>query len=449
MTAWFCKALGGLLALLLVALFVPEAASKPASQFTPPANITVTMYELIDPGGALPDNPVRCSSGNVHFGCTAFVGDTNHPYPYTDNPVTVLIEKDYLLDVVPKELGAYYHSTALQAQAIAARSYVYFKIDNNLSIDNSASNNQAFIPYWFERQYPETFPADPNDPCNSAPLNESQRLVCAAVAPRYYISYGIGSNADRPAFTEFTADVYYYTHNHPRLDLYPYLMGVADFISFTCDADDDGVNLAGMSGEGASRWARGNLCSYAGTGDAPWNVTWTRSEQILVHYYTGIHIRDANRTALTYAYRWNPLQITWGTPNNQPPIMCHGITYSMAVRVQNTGIDNWSLSNGQWGLSYHWAKAGFGERDSNNRVWATVDVPRGDPPYNFASLIINDIPDWGPGIYTLKLDMVHYTLWHIDEWFSGIYHWPTYNVSIYVDDLCYLLPVLMKNYAGW
>ena len=147
MFAWSPKLMIGLPLCLILALVAPKVTAVPLGQFTPPTNITVQMYAL-NPDGSLPppDRRVLCASGNMDFGCTAFVGDTNHPYPYTDNPVTVFIEKDYLLDVVPRELGAYYHPTALRAQAIAARSYAYYKIANTLPIDNSASGNQAFIP---------------------------------------------------------------------------------------------------------------------------------------------------------------------------------------------------------------------------------------------------------------------------------------------------------------
>jgi hypothetical protein len=397
------------------------------------------MFELVYPGGG--NTYIPCSSDDTSFGCTAFVGDDNHPYPYgTANPVTIPIETDYLLDVVPQEMGTYYHPTALQAQAIAARSYAYWHINQGSTINNS-TQFQAFIPYKFESLPPTTFPDNSSAPCASSNLNTNQRIVCSAVAPRHYISY----DGDLPAFTEFTGDVYDHTISHPQQGtLYPYLLGVDNPISTACDANNYG-HYRGMSQEGASRWARGNQCSYAAQGDMPWNVRWERAEQILVHYYTGIHIRDGSGTRLTSLYRWNPLRITWNTPDNRPPIMYHGGSYPVTIQVQNTGIYDWPINGQSWAFFYHWAKVGYGEVASGNRAWTTVDVLKGDPPYTF-SLTINDIPNWGPGAYTLKFDMLLFT-YGGTYWFSTTYGWPTYDVSVCVDGPCKVyIPLVLKNY---
>ncbi|MDQ7029180.1 MAG: SpoIID/LytB domain-containing protein [Ardenticatenia bacterium] len=408
------------------------------------------MYWLT-PGGARREPYTLCTSDHTAWGCTAFCDESGYPcdwsqtiaYPYATNPATVPIETDYLLDVLPQEMGTYYHPIALQAQAIAARTYAYWHINQGSTINNSTSF-QTFIPYKFESLTPATFPDNPDDPCASSNLNANQRIICNAVAPRHYISY----NGDLPAFTEFTGDVFDHTISHPQQDtLYPYLLGVDNPISTACDANDYG-HRRGMSQEGASRWARGNQCSYAGTGDMPWSVRWERAEQILLHYYTGVHIRDADHgnARLTPSYRWNPLSIDWGTPDNRPPIMYHGQVYNITVQVQNTSIYDWPLNGQSWALSYHWAKAGAGEVDSDNRVWTTVDVPKGDPPYSF-TLTIDDIPNWGPSAYTLKFDMVLQT-YGGTFWFSETYGWPTYDVGICVDGPCQVfIPAVLKNYG--
>ena len=240
----FLSALSGLmllalLALTLAALFQRQPAVGPAA----PPVATATP--------ALPEN--------------------RSPYPYPTNPATVPIETDYLLDVVPQEMGPYYHPTAIQALAIAARSYIMYKINNNFSINNSTSL-QVFIPYKFES-------LNSND----------QQIIQDAVAPRYYIA---PADTDEPAFAEHFADILNGTVSGDE----PYLLGIGDPISeayMACDANDDGHGR-GLSQEGASRWARGNKCSYAGAGDQPWSVEWDDVRQILVHYYTGIHLRDAN-----------------------------------------------------------------------------------------------------------------------------------------------------------
>ncbi|PKO20330.1 MAG: hypothetical protein CVU38_20700, partial [Chloroflexi bacterium HGW-Chloroflexi-1] len=137
--------------LLLYLCLLSPAAVVRANPFTPPSYITVSMYELVYPTGELPSNPTLCSTGNTAFGCTAYIGNPSYPYPFTTNPVTVQIEgtavnNRYLRDVVPQEMGpAAYHPTAIQAQAIAARTFAYYHIRQGSSINNS-TQYQAFIP---------------------------------------------------------------------------------------------------------------------------------------------------------------------------------------------------------------------------------------------------------------------------------------------------------------
>ena len=428
----------------------PRSAADTSAAFTPPGSITVTMHRLFYPGGGRRAIPCTIDPPDVKWGCTWFDEDHHpqdiHPYPYTSNPITVSIETDYLLDVVPQELGTYYHPTALHAQAIAARSYAYYKIDNGFDMDNSSSGNQAFIPYKFEGLFPETFPDNEHDPCASGNLNTGQQIVCDAVASHTYISYGTGPNDDSPAFTEFHADTYAQTTTHPEQSTqYPYMLGVQDPISTACDANDFGHGH-GMSGEGASRWAHGNQCSQSAAGNTPWSVQWEHAEQILVHYYTNIHLRDADGAQLTDGYRWNPLSIDWHTPDNQPPTMEQGSAYSVTVQVQNTSVYDWPVG-GQTAvaLSYLWAKPGFEEKPSLNRDQITVEIPQGDPPYTF-TLSIDDLPDWGPCPYWLKFDVL--ITWDRDYWFSETYDWPTHDVAINVGETCepIFIPLLLKDH---
>ncbi|MGQ9627875.1 MAG: hypothetical protein ACUVV0_13340, partial [Anaerolineae bacterium] len=78
---------------------------------------------------------------------------------------------------------------------------------------------------------------------------------------------------------------------------------------------------------------------------------WGHYEQILAHYYTGIHIRDSSGNRLTPTHRWNPLIVNFGTPDNTPPIMCVGWPYTFTLTIQNTGTGNWGSS---YKLSYRW-----------------------------------------------------------------------------------------------
>ncbi len=395
------------------------------------------MYRLRGDGGIQPP-PTLCSSGDTAYGCTAI---SSQAYPYGTNPATVPIETDYLLDVVPQELPPYYQPIAVQAQAIAARSYAYWHIRQGSTINNS-TQFQAFIPYKFESLTPVTFPDNPENPCASTNLNNNQRIICGAVAPRHYISYGTYPNDDLPAFTEFSADVWGRTVAGSQ----PYLVAVDNPISTGCDANNFGHGH-GMSQEGASRWARGNQCSYAGQGDMPWSVRWERAEQILVHYYTGIHIRDAgnNNARLTPSYRWNPLQINWGTPDNRPPAMSHGGTYPISVKVQNTGISDWTCGypNFSYELRYRWAKAGHGEVTGSGSA-SVCGTLKGDPSPT-KNLTIQNIPNWGPGAYTIRFD-IYVTSAYGNFWFRD-YGWPGYNVSVCVDGPCKVyIPLVLKNY---
>lgn len=434
------KYLIALLIIVLWSILLPRSLAAPLSSFTPPTNITVRMYRLLSGGGS---TGILCSSNDISYGCTAFVGDSNHAYPYgISNPVTIPIETDYLLDVVPKEVsvGAF-HPTAIQAQAIAARSYAYWHINQGSTINNS-TQFQVLVPYAFEVLLPTTFPDNSGDPCASTNLNNDQRIVCGAVTSRHYISYGSYPNDDLPAFTEYFADI----RNRTVSGGQPYLIAVDDPISSHPDIVNDGHGH-GMSQKGASRWARGNLSYNINWDLGAWSVRWERANQILAHYYTGVHIRDAenNNTLLTLSYRWNPLRITWNTLDNRPPIMYHGSSYPVTIQIQNTGTYDWPINGQSWALSYHWAKTGFGEVASDNRVWTTVDVLKGGPPHTFF-LTIDDIPNWGPGAYILKFDMLLFT-YGGTQWFSTTFSWPTYDLGICVDGPCKeYIPLVLQTY---
>ena len=427
-----------LLVIVLWSTMLPSSIAAPMSSFTPPTNITVRMYRLFSEGGS---TGILCSSNDTSYGCTAFVGDSGHAYPYgTNNPITIPIETDYLLDVVPSEVSVEaFHPTAIQAQAIAARSYAYWHINQGSTINNS-TQFQVFVPYAFEVLPPTTFPDNSGDPCASNNLNDDQRIVCSAVAPRHYISYGTYPNDDLPAFTEYFADIPNRTLNGGQ----PYLIAVDDPISSHPDIVQDGHGH-GMSQKGASRWARGNLSYNINRDLGAWSVRWEQAEQILVHYYTGVRIRDANKQILIPADRWNPLQINWGASGNRPPIMYHGSTYPISVEVQNTGVSDRTCGypNFSYVLTYRWAKAGHGEVTGSGSA-SVCGTPKGDPSPT-VNLTIQNIPNWGPGAYTIRFD-IYVTSAYGNFWFKD-YGWPTYDVSVCVDGPCRVyIPVVLKNY---
>lgn len=217
-----------------------------------------------------------------------------------------------------------------------------------------------------------------------------------------------------------------------------------DPISSHPDIVNDGHGH-GMSQKGASRWARGNLSYNINRDLGAWSVRYDRAEQILVHYYTGVRLRDANKQILLPADRWNPLQVNWGTPDNHPPAMSHGGSYPISVEVQNTGVSDWTCGypNFSYELRYRWAKAGHGEVAGSSSA-SVCNTPEGDPS-PMVNLAIQNIPNWGPGAYTIRFD-IYVASAYGNFWFSD-YGWPTYSVSVCVDGPCQVfIPIALKNY---
>ena len=146
-------------------------------------------------------------------------------YPYATNPVTIPIETDYLLDVIPREISvAAFHPTSIQAQAIAARTFVYIHIRAGSQINNS-TEFQVFVPYAFDALNPAVNPNNRSDPCSSTNLNYNQSKVCAGVTPRHYISYG--PSDDLPVFSQYFADI----KDRTNTGDYLYEIGVDDPVS--------------------------------------------------------------------------------------------------------------------------------------------------------------------------------------------------------------------------
>ncbi len=396
------------------------------------------MRRLDDHGIALPDN---CVPGDTHYGCTAFCDDFGStsmpcpdsvvPYPYNSAWPSVSYQDDYLLDVVAQEVSpGLFDVVAMQAQAIAARSYTYYHTGNKLTVNNSVSYH-VFIPYKFE--YFGQFPNNPLLPCeNSGNLSENQRKICEAVRPNYYLSWDdpIDNNTFLPARADYVADMLDRTTSSGDKQ---YLIGVEDPISNnnpTCSATNASVNTYGMSQNGAQRWITGNQCGATSNGDLPWSVRWTRPEQILFHYYTDVNIRDYNKrivTALSPANRWNPLKFA-GFLDQNNLILVRGTSAPAIVWVQNTGLSNWSCASGVTGyrLQYRWARPGQGPVDGNQGV---INCGLAQGQTTWTNVNVENIPNWGYGDYTLQLDMIKMTSAG-EERFSPA--WATYDRNVYV-----------------
>lgn len=312
---------------LLVSTIIPVISVE--AQFSPPVTVVMQMKVLTANGA---DRGFSCQTNGTEtrYGCTFFDSEAGYglpysgnprPYPYSSNPVTVNIENDYLLDVVPQEMSPalYSQPAALRSQAVVARSYLHWQIGNSTIALNNSTQFQAFIPYSFEGlTLNSTFnPNDATIPCNSTNLDALQTTLCSANSPRHYLAQDDGNPNALPAKALFFADVKNQTVDG-TFDR-PYLASVNEAISTACDADDFGPGY-GLSQEGANRWARGHQCSYSGApvvgNNAPggqWSVRWIKPEQILFHYYTDVNLRDAgNNNAILSAspqFRWNPLDI--------------------------------------------------------------------------------------------------------------------------------------------
>ena len=299
--------------------------------------VSVEMYELEQSGA---NTGEECYEGNVNYGCTFITNNPNYAYPYgNDSSPSVAMETDYLLDVVAQEMSPelYGEATALEAQAVVSRSFANYYINNPPTVEfNNSTQYQAFIPYRFEGLNSDESPNDVNH-CASTLLNGDQQKVCAAVASGDYIASASPSGNQFAAKALFTADIKDDTDDG-TFDK-PYLASVLEPISVACDAVDEGENQYGMSQKGANRWARGHQCSRPRDdnfeGD-PWSVKWTRSEQILFHYYTGVHLRDQSGNRLSPEYRWNPLAMT-GLPEVLYPSQSVDIAIQCKTHPYMTG----------------------------------------------------------------------------------------------------------------
>jgi hypothetical protein len=434
-----------LTAILFAALSVPLRVRAAAdAPFTPPSAIGLRVMRLTANGGNT-GSMCDVSLDEKSFGCGS------NGYPYASNPITISIETDYLLNVIPQEMPLSFATTAIEAQATAARSFTYWYARRGTLINNSISY-QAFVPGKFIAVSGVT-PDNAADPCASGNLGARQAKLCAAMAnPRYMTRF----DSDVPVFAQFSADWPERTRTNAN---HKALRAVDDPISNTtngeCISDGAGSHGWGMVQNGANRWARGYQCAYSTK--APWTVTWGTADQILTHYYTGIHLRTAaaplrekgllERVLTLFAgeaasmpgdittpdWRWNPLQID-GLPESMPVRQSTEATTSdvfvLDVHLQNTGVYTWTCGQGAGCFSLGYVWTGAQGQVYTGTTWAELpcSVPPGDPSAR-TSLNIDDRPAWPAGAYTLTLDMRAHTDDGRVVWFSE-QGWPAYDIPI-------------------
>lgn len=135
-----------------------------------------------------------------------------------------------------------------------------------------------------------------------------------------------------------------------------------------------------------------------------WSVQYDDVEHLLVHYFTEIQIRDQNGNSTTPDGRWDLLSIGWGTPDNQPPGMQHGILYPITIELQNTGTADWDCNfpSETYLLKYRWTRNGNQATGSGQVSVYGIDKGGASQPLN---LTIQNIPNWGNGAYGLHFDV--------------------------------------------
>jgi hypothetical protein len=454
------------LAILLLAFrigsrpFNSSLAATPAD-FNPPSQITLEMFALTGNGAKDPSyDPPECAQTaetSLAYGCTFYDGsyEESSPglgdglekvYPFGETYTITIgyeshsvagepgVEFGYIHNVISQEMTEGSPLTAYTAQAIAARTYAYTQtLGGQVAINNTGSSYQVYIPYRYDGL---------GEGLGDAIKIQRRTLVDEAVttAGPLYITY---LETSPPIKAHFGMDNCTYTEE----GAYPYLVSIYDPISAKpdpCDNSDssNGTGYGGMGSMGAARWAYGNLSPYGISND--WSVQWRAVEQILTHYYTQIHIRNAAGERLTPEYRWVPLQIDWHTADNAIPIMEPGTIYSVTFKIQNTGVitwpgndqvmfkhHGWELSDGQLALS-----AAVGPQ----AVALTDPVPPGETVDVELNLYPSPPPQPGTA-YTMRFEMWQWVTEGAGDWvgFSEVepgYPWPTYDVMLCVGGPC-------------
>ncbi|MCS7287263.1 MAG: SpoIID/LytB domain-containing protein [Anaerolineae bacterium] len=162
----------------------------------------------------------------------------------------------YVKQVVPYEMPALWHMEALKAQAVAARTYGWFFIIKNRSLNYDVSD-------WVDYQV-------------MGPSTHERSNQATDGTRGQYIEW-----KGQPILAEYSAE-----NSSPTLPRYkpgtyepdpnyPYLSSVYDPVGFGQPRRGHG---RGMSQYGAKRWAENYGWGY---------------QQILTHYYTGVNIRKA------------------------------------------------------------------------------------------------------------------------------------------------------------
>lgn len=405
------------------------SSSSPLSTFTPPTNVFVTYYHMTFPDGVVivdrHNHPVPCTTRKSSkfyddtYGCTEVQnGGYWWSYPYPPDPTygagvySNPVETNYLPDVLSHEMDphTYPNPQSEMAQAIASRTYVYYKINNNQQVTNFGNVPQAYQgpPFANQTDIPYSFAvylnnlstptalqiSEPGNLCQNTPnLTSTEIDVCNAISNTQgiYLTY---NNA--PIDAEYGDDAGSVTVMEQGTN---YNIAVDDPNGTTCGAEWD-YSGWGMSQKGANRWELGNQCASGGTASTKWISKWTDYRQILAHYYSGVDFLNGSGSRVVTTDRWNMLNFN----NNTPPSLGAGATNTYAVMLQNTSTMTWAVNSML--IGYQWTPIGGTVQHAN---WQAAGGPF---PSNSAILAghstnvnMQITAPTTPGVYTLHLDL--------------------------------------------
>lgn len=403
----------------------------------------VYLYRLIEGGihgGEITDEHVLCQWPTdmqvpVRYGCGDDPNFGNPSDPNNPSSSYWYVAEDYYLkNVIAREMnimGLPPTSAALKAQAVASRTFAYYNsywLSYGDSVIDNSTTYQVFIPGSFTGQ----------SDVNSA-VNDTGGQYLAGSDGYLILAEFASDSKDYTVTSSDSAN----PHN-----VLPYLTGVQDPISSTCDSDDNGhqgtpPKVRGMSQMGALRWSKGNECANAQV-DATqtWSVKWDDYRQILAHYYTGTQFLDEG-APFAPDDRWNLLKHNnFGSSIGTIPTLHSGTPASIQLILQNTS----SASAPAWGnmeLGYQWVSPAFTSDWQLATIGTGNTIPplpvAGNPPTTLGqstdefTVTIN--PPAIGGDYVLHLDLRH----HVDGqsindgWFSKQSPaWPDAQIAVTV-----------------